>query len=181
MRLLKKLGSAFDWFIDGLAYLSGAVLCFIMIAVTADVSSRKLFGAPIQWVDDMSGYLLLFTGFLGAAWLLKREGHVSVDVVVQRLSPRTQAWLHMIISVVIAALCLVMTYAGVRTTLSVYRRGVFTVAFLEVHLYLLVWVIPLSFALLVVQFLRRAYKNYNALKGIGSCGTQQSGSSDGLH
>jgi C4-dicarboxylate transporter, DctQ subunit len=166
MEFLKKLGSAFDWFIDTLAYLSGAILCFIMVAVTTDVSSRKLLGAPIQWVDDMSGYLLLFTGFLGSAWLLKKEGHVSVDVVIQRLKPTTQAWLHMIISVTVAVMCLVMTYTGVRTTLSVYRRGVFTVAFLEVHLYLLVWVIPLGFALLVIQFLRRAYKHYNALKGI---------------
>ena len=166
MQLLKRLGSLFDWFIDALAYVSGAILLFIMLAVTTDVSSRKIFGAPIQWVDDTSGYLMLFIGFLGAAWLLKKEGHVSVDVVVQRLSPRTQALLHAIISVIVAAMCLVMTYAGVRTTLSVYRRGVFTVAFLEVRLYLLVWVIPLGFALLVIQFLRRAYRNYNALKGL---------------
>ncbi len=181
MQLLRKLGVFFDWFIDVLAYVSGVVLVFIMLAVTTDVSSRKLLGAPIQWVDDLSGYLMLFIGFLGCAWLLKKEGHVSVDVVIQRLSPKTQAGFHTIISLIVAAMCLVMTYAGVRTTLSVYRRGVFTVAFLEVHLYLLVWVVPLGFALLAIQFLRRAHANYDAWKGVGGCEAQQKGDTDGLH
>ncbi len=163
--LLTKLGSAFDLLIDGLAYSTGGIFIFIMIAVTADVSSRKLFGAPIQWVDEVAGYLLLYASFLGAAWLLKKEGHVSVDVVVERLNPRVQACLHMILSLLIAALCLVMTYMGVLTTLDAHRRRVFTVSVLEAPLALLVAVIPLGFLLLFIQFLRRAYTYLEALKG----------------
>jgi len=165
MGLLTKLGSVFDRLIDGLAYSTGGIFLFIMIAVTADVCSRKLFGAPIQWVDEVAGYLLLYASFLGAAWLLKKEGHVSVDVVVERLNPRAQACLHMILSILIAALCLVMTYVGALTTLDLYRRGVFTVSFLEAPLALLVAVIPLGFLLLFIQFLRRAYTHLEALKG----------------
>ncbi len=157
MDLLRKLGSVFDRLIDWLAYSTGAIFIFIMIAVTVDVSSRKLFGLPIQWVDEVTGYLLLYATFLGAAWLLKKEGHVSVDVVVERLSPKTRAGLNMIISLLVGALCLIMAYSGVVTTLDVYRRGVFTVTILEAPLALLVAVIPLGYFLLFVQFLRRAY------------------------
>lgn len=165
MDLLTKLGSMYDRLIDGLAYLTGGIFIFIMIAVTVDVSSRKLLGSPIQWVDEVTGYLLLYATFLAAAWLLKKEGHVSVDVVVERLNPRTQTWLHMIISILIAALCLVMAYVGVLTTLDVYRRGVFTVSFLEAPLALLVAVIPLGFLLLFIQFLRRAHRCLEVLQG----------------
>jgi C4-dicarboxylate transporter DctQ subunit len=165
MDRLTKFGLVFDWLIDWFAYSTGGIFIFIMIAVTADVTSRKLFGAPIQWVDEVAGYLLLYATFLGAAWLLKKEGHVSVDVVVERLNPRAQACLHMILSLLIAALCLVMTYVGVLTTLDVNRRGVFTVSVLEAPLALLVAVIPLGFLLLFIQFLRRAYRFLEALKG----------------
>ena len=72
MNLLRKLGPAFDWLIDSLAYLAGGIFFFVMVAVTVDVS-RKLFGIPIQWFYDVSGYLLLYTSFLGAAWLLKKK------------------------------------------------------------------------------------------------------------
>lgn len=163
--LLTKLGSAFDRLIDGLAYSTGGIFLFIMIAVTTDVCSRKLFGVPIQWVDEVAGYLLLYASFLGAAWLLKKEGHVSVDVAVERLNPRAQACLHMILSMLIATLCLVMTYMGVLTTLDAYRRRVFTVSVLEAPLALLVAVIPLGFLLLFIQFLRRAYTYLEVLKG----------------
>lgn len=165
MGLLRKLGSVFDWFVDWLAYLTGAIFIFIMIAVTVDVSSRKLFGVPIQWVDEVTGYLLLYVTFLGATWLLKREGHVSVDVVVERLNQRTRLWLNMIISILIGALCLIMACSGVFATLDVYRRGVFTVTILEVPLALLVAVIPLGFFLLFIQFLRRAYWYREILQG----------------
>jgi TRAP-type C4-dicarboxylate transport system permease small subunit len=165
MGLLRKLGSVFDWLVDSLAYSTGAIFIFIMIAVTVDVSSRKLLGVPIQWVDEVTGYLLLYVTFLSATWLLKREGHVSVDVVVERLNQKTRVWLNLIISILIGALCLIMTCSGVFATLNVYRRGVFTVTTLEVPLALLVAVIPLGFFLLFIQFLRRAYWCQEILQG----------------
>ncbi len=165
MDLLRKLGSVFDWVVDWLAYATGAIFIFIMIAVTVDVSSRKLLGVPIQWVDEVTGYLLLYTTFLGAAWLLKKEGHVSVDVVVERLNQKTRTWLNVVISILIGALCLIMACSGVFATLDVYRRGVFTVTILEAPLALLVAVIPLGFFLLFLQFLRRAYGYIEVLKG----------------
>jgi TRAP-type C4-dicarboxylate transport system permease small subunit len=108
---------------------------------------------------------LLYVTFLGATWLLKREGHVSVDVVVERLNPRARLWFNVIISILIGALCLVMAFSGVSATLNVYRRGVFTVTTLEVPLALLVAVIPLGFFLLFIQFLRRAYWCREILQG----------------
>ncbi len=165
MDLLRNLGSVFDWLVDWLAYSTGAIFIFIMIAVTVDVSSRKLLGVPIQWVDEVTGYLLLYVTFLGATWLLKREGHVSVDVVVERLNQRTRVWLNLIISILIGTLCLIMACSGVFTTLNVYRRGVFTVTTLEVPLALLVAVIPVGFLLLFIQFLRRAYWCRKILQG----------------
>lgn len=165
MNRLAKCGSIFDRIITWCAYLTGAIIVFVMLAVTIDITLRKAFNSPIDWVDEVSGYLLVCVAFLGAAWLLKKEGHVSVDVVVERLSPRARAFLAAMTSFLIAAVCLCVTYFGVITTWDVYKRGVYTVSVLEWPLAPLVVVIPFGSFLLFIQALRRAYGYLTAREG----------------
>ncbi len=100
MGAISKLGRVFDFAIDKMARLADVILMFLMLSVCADVILRYFFNRPQAWVAEISEYLLLYITFLGAAWVLKNEGHVIVDVLVAQVSPKARAVLGVISSVI---------------------------------------------------------------------------------
>lgn len=157
MKLPTKGITVFDHIINLLAYLAGVFVVFIMLNIAADVACRKLVGTSLVWALEFSEYSLLFITFLGAAWLLRREGHPSLDIVVNRLNPGARALVNITMSVLGALLCLVVAGFGTATTWDLFQRGVNMATMLEPPKAPLVAIIPIGSLLLFIQFLRRAH------------------------
>ncbi|MDP6179526.1 MAG: TRAP transporter small permease, partial [Desulfatiglandales bacterium] len=93
MNFLAKIGSILDKIIKFFSFLAGVILAFILLSVCLEVLMRYFLNRPLQWVVELTEYALLFITFLGTAWLLKREGHIKVDVFLTLFSPKAQAGL----------------------------------------------------------------------------------------
>ena len=63
------------------------MIIFFMLSISARVIIRYAFGTPINWVVNVSTILQLYLTFLAAAWLLREEGHISIDIVLLFLRP----------------------------------------------------------------------------------------------
>jgi TRAP-type C4-dicarboxylate transport system permease small subunit len=157
MNRLTGLISIFDRILAWFFYIAGAFIVFIMLSVTVDIILRKVFSAPLHWVDEVSGYLLVYVTFLGSAWLLRNQKHVSVGIVIENVDPKIRALVGAITSFLIAAVCLVLTYFGVIATWEQHKNGIYTVSVLEWPVAPLVSVIPFGSFLLFIQLLRGAY------------------------
>ncbi|MFC1902582.1 TRAP transporter small permease [Chloroflexota bacterium] len=157
IKLLTKAGVIFDYAINGLAILAGCIVTFIMLTVAADVISTKLMDYPIPWVIEISQILLVFIAFLGAAWLLRRERHVKLDVLVDRLSPRSQALLNTITSIIGAIICLCFVWYGTKVTLSHFQRGMLSNTVLALPTFPRYAAIAVGSLMLFIQFIRRSY------------------------
>jgi TRAP-type C4-dicarboxylate transport system permease small subunit len=72
-------------------FLGLAALVAMMLLTVADVFLRYVFKLPISDSVAFTEYLMVCVGFLTLAWCAVRGGHVTVDIVVPRFSPRTQA------------------------------------------------------------------------------------------
>ncbi len=155
--LSKRAVVIFDRVVDVLVYIALALLVFSWLTVCADVVLRYFFSRPIPWSTEVTEYILLQITFLGTAWLLRREGHVIVDVVISRLSERNQSLLNSITSIIAALLCLAMTYWAVVDTLEVFQQGLIIPKQLDTPKYIVFIVIPLGYLMLSLQFMRRAY------------------------
>jgi TRAP-type C4-dicarboxylate transport system permease small subunit len=92
-RSLARIGCILDRIIDLCAFAAGLLLSFILISVCLEVVMRYFLNRPLQWVIELTEYALLYITFLGTAWLLKKDGHIAVDVMLFRLGPRAQAFL----------------------------------------------------------------------------------------
>ena len=69
-----------------------AFLILVIIAVTLfEVVMRYVFDAPTVWAMETSGLLQMNYVMLGGGYTLLHKGHVRVDVVYARFSPRGQA------------------------------------------------------------------------------------------
>jgi tripartite ATP-independent transporter DctM subunit len=59
-----------------------------MVATIGSIVSRHFFNAPLAWTDDLSSICLNLIAFLGGAVAVQRGRGMSLDLFVQRMSPR---------------------------------------------------------------------------------------------
>ena len=157
MKLRNKVANTFDRTIGTTAVLGGVLLIFVMLAICAEILQRLILGYSIEGVIEVTEYSLLYLTFLATAWVLKREGHVRMDLLVNRLSPGGQFVLNSITSIVAAFICLVIVWYGVKVTLDCLQIGYFFPKVLKIPAYSIVVIVPIGSFLLFIQFLRRTY------------------------
>jgi len=156
VKLVSKLIVVFDRALDYMAVFAGFLIIFAMTSVSVAIATRYL-GHPISWVFEVSQYILLYTTFLVAAWILRKDAHVKIDIVLNQLNPRIQSLINTITSAISLIVCFVLTWYGVKTTWDTFQAGYFTLSILEPPLYIFIAIIPVGFFLLVIQLLRRTY------------------------
>ena len=136
----------------------------MMLLVVAKVVMRYFFNSPIVWVIDITEYAMLFITFLGIAWLLKKEGHVIMDLLLDRLNQKGRHLATAITSFVAAIICFIITWYGVVVGLDWYNINYFYQGALDIPAFYLEAVIPVGMLLVTIQFLRRAYNNWKLMK-----------------
>ncbi len=70
---------------------SAICMGIISIIVAYEVFMRYVLRAPTTWVQEVSIYLCMAVGLLGAAFALKNNHHFSITILVDRLSVQN-AW-----------------------------------------------------------------------------------------
>ncbi len=157
MKLSTRLPSIFDRFVDSLVVLAIVLMAFAWLAICYDVFVRFFFNRSIIWLIEVIEYILLSVCFLGAAWLLRREGHITVDVVVNRLNPRAQALLNIVTSILGIITFLIITWYGMEVVWGHFQTGLRLETTLGPPKYAVMAVIPLGSFLLIIQLIRRTY------------------------
>ncbi len=160
MKLVRRVSNVFDRINSLFAAMVGLILLWLMLCVSYTVVIRYIWGETIPWLFEIWEYSLLWIPFLGAAWLLQREGHVNMDFVVIRLKPRTQAALNTITSLLGAILFLAVTWYGTEATWETFQSVYRVPGILYPPFGPILMIIPIGSSLLFVQFWRRSYRHY---------------------
>lgn len=158
MKITTKVMTVFDHTVNIGAYLAGILVVFIMLIISFEVTSRWVVERSWEWVLPFSEFSLLYITFLGTAWLLKTDGHPSLDLVVNMLKPRSQDLLNASMSIFGAIICLVVAGWGARTTWNLFQSGIHYLEVLELPIAPHAAIIPIGSFLLFIQFLRRAHR-----------------------
>ena len=109
-------------------------------------------------MTEVTECLLLFITFLGTAWLLREEGHVKVDIVLNRLKPQTTAFLGIISSIMGVLVSITLTIYGFNVTWDNFQRSIYTPTALEIPVFAILAIIPIGSLMLFIQFIRRTGK-----------------------
>lgn len=81
--------------------LASWLVLVLMCAITYEVIMRYLFRAPTVWSYDLSYMIGGSLMALGGAYVLKNKGHVRVDILYLRFSPRRQIVLDIVFTVLL--------------------------------------------------------------------------------
>lgn len=166
MGLLRKAGSIFDRLIDVQGFLAASMLLFMMLITCYEVIARYIFGTASAWVLEVCEYMLLYVTFLGATWLLRRDGHVKVDVVWARFGPKSKRVLTLMSCFTAAWATLVVAWFGATSTWDHFQRHINVIQTLRIPKWILLLVIPMGSLMLFVQLLRQIHEH------LGSRGSQ---------
>jgi TRAP-type C4-dicarboxylate transport system permease small subunit len=138
-----------------LFYFAAGLLGAMVFMVGADIVLRSLFNSPLGWVKEISEYIILSLPFLLASWILEGEGHIKMDLLIDRLGARAQSGVNAITYVVGAIVVLVLCSFSLRVTLEFYRTQYFTATLLRLPKFIFTAIIFLGFLMFFMQLVRK--------------------------
>lgn len=86
---------SFVRWVDAINYRVGRVAMYLLFVMGAillySTLSRILFSVPVNWVLEMSQFILSAYYLLGGAYALQMDQHVRMDLIYSRLDARKRA------------------------------------------------------------------------------------------
>lgn len=157
MKISKQLRIIFDWALNLSANLANILMIFLTLAVCFEVFMRYFLGQPTNWVVDISACILLYTTFLAAGFLLRSEEHVTVDLLFNKFSRKTQCFLNVVTSSFGTLTVAALVWFGGKVTWENLRQGIQILGGVSYPKWVVLAIIPIGSFLLMIQFIRRTY------------------------
>ena len=166
MKITERAWAVFDTIITALMVLAGAIIIFDTLAVSVDVILRYTLSITYAGLFEITEYSLLWMTFLGTAWLLKTDGHIRVDLLLNRLSPRARTITIIISSVIGILLLAFITWYSALLTWKDYHAEIIIPTYLKPAKWPLEIIIPFGYLLLLIGMLRKAHGYLTGWKAI---------------
>ena len=88
--------------------LSSTFIAIITIFILAEIIARKFFNYGFMFVLEVSSYLLAASWFLSAAYTLRTNGHVRVNLFINILNDRVSRIIDIVATILGIGLCVVL-------------------------------------------------------------------------
>jgi TRAP-type C4-dicarboxylate transport system permease small subunit len=89
-----------------------ALMSILVIDVLWQVMSRYVMNSPSSFTDELAGFLLIWVGLLGAAYVAGKREHLAIDLLIQKSSPERKYKLELIISAIIVLFAIGVLLVG---------------------------------------------------------------------
>jgi TRAP-type mannitol/chloroaromatic compound transport system permease small subunit len=85
-----------DNFAEGTGWVISWLATIMVVVVFVNVVLRYVFGKGLLALQDLSWYLFGLMYWLGAAFALKHDRHVRVDIFYVNMNPRFKVWVNLL-------------------------------------------------------------------------------------
>ncbi|MEP0711025.1 MAG: TRAP transporter small permease, partial [Algoriphagus sp.] len=132
-----------------IAHLLVILMALMVLNVTWQVVSRYVFQSPSSFTDELSRYMLIWIGMLGAAYVAGKNEHLAIDILLTKLDEKAQDKLMILINCCVLFFALVVMVIGgsnlVYLTFVLEQRS----AVLQIPLAYIYGIIPFSGVLVI--------------------------------
>lgn len=161
MRKEKGVWHTLDGLINVFTAAACAIVIFDAILITVETLVRYFFGLASSELFEITEFTMLWITFLGAGWVMTRNMHVRVDILVNRLSGTTKRSFVAASAILSSLILLLMTYYALKLTYEDLQAGTTVAGVLRPKKWYIEAIVPAGFFLL---FLRSLRSTYDALK-----------------
>lgn len=152
--------------IDKILEVTLVVLLLVLVAdVLWQVISRYILPTPSSFTDELAGYLLIWVGVLGSAYVAGLQEHLAIDLLLQRSSAKVQRRLIIVINIIVLLFAVaVMIVGGMWLVITRFKFGVVSAA-LNLPMGYVYSIVPISGLLISYYSIEIIQKNIKIKAG----------------
>jgi C4-dicarboxylate transporter, DctQ subunit len=148
------LTRAYERCLAALAWLAGAVLTVMLVAILFDVIVRDVGGQPPEATVPIVEFGLFYITMLTAPWLVRTKGHIIVEALTSQLPPRIHRIQAKAVYAVCGGICLAFAWYAADLAIGAWQRGEMDERALGVPSWILYAPAAVSFVLMAIEFAR---------------------------
>lgn len=84
----------------------------MVLSVLLQIMGRYLLTTPFPWTEELSRLMFVWLALLGACLTLVENGHLGMDFIFRKCSPRVKGHLELFAWIVIGICAALMLYSG---------------------------------------------------------------------
>lgn len=144
----------YDFLVNLMAVVAAAMLVWLMVAIVWSVTMRNLGMQPYAWLFTSTEYGILYMTMLGAPWLVRRRGHVHIELVTAALPDLLRKIVSRTVALGCVLICGYLAWRGLLLVMTNIERMDFDVRAYFFPRWMLTIAFPLSFGLMAIEFSR---------------------------
>lgn len=140
--------------LNGMALVAGLMLVWLMVAIVVSVTLRNLGLQPGAWLFVSTEYFMFYLTLLGAPWLVRRRGHVHIELLTAVLPPPVLNVVSRLVALACVAVCVVLAWKGYDLVMTNLARRDFDVRAYFFPRWILSAAFPICFGMMAIEFAR---------------------------
>ena len=158
----ESAGPVFDIAARVVAALTGAALVALVCLVCGEAFLRGAFDHSLGFAEELTGYLVVFLTFFGAALALRAGSLFRVEFLLDALSPLTRRRLTRVLAVAALVLCAVLAWKTKDVMLSSFARGKVAPTVLRTPLWIPQLALPAGFLVIGLFLVEKLILTFRA-------------------
>jgi C4-dicarboxylate transporter DctQ subunit len=115
---MKHFLSAYQNFLDGLEkatyFVVISLLGLLLLNTSLGIAFDLFIGYSLAWTEEINTLLFAWGSLLGAGAIARYGGHIGVDFLIERFSPRHQYYFRLLHTLLALIIVWVMIYFGTK-------------------------------------------------------------------
>lgn len=167
MTSAEKLAGAIDAFVDFVGRMTSWLALGLALVMGANVLFRYGFSLGFIWAQELEWHIFIPICLFGMSYALLHGEHVRVDVLFQSFKPRTKHAIDILSAFLSIALCVIVIWLSIPYVYQSWSIGEGTANPGGIdYRYIVKSLIPIGFAVLLLQSLSQAIKSYLAMRSV---------------
>lgn len=120
---MERVAQRLDAFIEACGRITAWSSLAIVLVMAFNVLLRYAFNTGSVAMQELEWHLMAPIALLSMAYAIKHDGHVRVDVLYARFSPRVRQMIEAISFLLVAAISVLIVYLSLSYVMQSYRLG----------------------------------------------------------
>ncbi|OEF27381.1 TRAP transporter small permease [Vibrio rumoiensis] len=129
----------------------GFTLIALVVTVTWQVFSRYVLNDPSSFTDELSRYLMIWLGLLGASYLFGKRGHLAITLLADNIPNKMNIALQLFINLLILSFVFLAMFKGGSALIGRTMQQLSPA--LQIPMAYVYFILPLSGALIILYVL----------------------------
>jgi TRAP-type mannitol/chloroaromatic compound transport system permease small subunit len=172
MKILAAYIRTIDKLNERVGFYASWLTAILVIVVCYDVVVRYLFKESSVALQELEWHLFALIFMMAAAYTLKIDGHVRVDLFYSKLSEKKKAWINLLGAIFfLIPFCIIIIISSENFVLTSFKlKETSPDAGGLPARYILKSIIPISFFLLLLQAISLAFKSFLQIADVNYTG-----------